>query len=44
MYYAEKFEDGKWLFKTHPNGDWEEFSLEQYKRKAIELSKLYLSE
>lgn len=44
MYYAEKFENGKWFKKFYPNGDWEEFTLEQYKRKAIELSKLYFNE
>ena len=38
MYYKEKFENGKWWFTGHPEGEWVEFSDEAYKRKAIELS------
>lgn len=37
MYYSEKIENGKIYFKNSPDGEWKEFSQEQYAKRAQEI-------
>jgi len=35
MYYKEAVIDGKMMYKTTPNGQWREFTLEMYRERLI---------
>ena len=43
MYYSEKWINGRLHFKTTPDGDWKEFTLEMYAKRVIEREQEILS-
>lgn len=40
MYYAEKFEDGKWWCRSTPTGVWQKFTVAQYSSRIQKLEKI----
>jgi len=43
MYYQEKWIDGKLMYRLLPDGDWNEFTLDMYAKRVIEMETEILS-